>query len=119
MKIFSAWKELSALQWELNNCRQTVFFLEESLYHTKKEIAQTDPRTDSLDSLERKIHEKEKQLRVIEDMLHHQKVMHRNDNDSKINLFKKAINNRIIEHKQELNQTKEYYYDLIRDLKVA
>lgn len=122
MKTITPVKALAALQWEINNCRKTVLFLEDSLRQNEECISNEDPRKDSIDLLLQKVTEKDKQLRVIEDMLMNQKtVMHKEDEigTQKTTLLRKAIDNRMMAHKEELKQVKEYYYHLMQETKVA
>jgi hypothetical protein len=122
MKALTPAKELAALQYEISNCRKTVLYLEDSLRFSEEKIPFEDPRKDSIDRLLQKITEKDKQLRVIEDMLMTQKVILQYD-DEAINqrtiLMRKAIDNRIVTHKEELKQVKDYYYHLMLETKVA
>jgi hypothetical protein len=122
MKALSPAKELAALQYEINNCRKTVLFLEDALRICEEKIPYADPRKDSIDRLLQKITEKDRQLRVIEDMLMTQKIVLQYDNEN-INqrtiLMRKAIDNRMVTHKEELKQVKDYYYHLMQETKVA
>jgi hypothetical protein len=122
MKTITPAKELASLQWELNNCRQTVLFLEDSIRHTEDSIDAKDPRRESMQALKRTVTEKDKQLRVIEEMLTRQKVMMSYNKPEAFNqteLQRKAIDNRMHVHKQDLKEVKDYYYHLIEELKVA
>jgi hypothetical protein len=122
MKAITPVKELAALQWEINNCRKTVLFLEDSIRQNEEIIPKEDPRKNSIDVLLQKITEKDRQLRVIEDMLMNQQVMlHKEDEtgNQRTTLLRKAIDIRMMTHKEDLKQVKEFYYHLIQETKVA
>jgi hypothetical protein len=122
MKAVPSAKGLDTLQYEINNCRQTVLFLEDSLRHSDEIMAKEDPRKDYIDSLLQQVTEKDKQLRVIEEMLSCQKLARREEDETGISrtfLMRKAIDNRINTHWEDLNKVKEYYYNLILETKVA
>jgi len=122
MKTITPAKELASLQWELNDCRQTVHFLEDSIRHTEDTILAKDPRKEPIQALKRTISEKEKQLRVIEEMLMRQKVMmsyNKPDVYNQTQLQRKAIDNRMHVHKKDLREAKDYYFHLMEELKVA
>jgi hypothetical protein len=119
MKTFSPVQELASLQWELNNCRKTVLHLEDSIRETEQQLAADDPRTRQFDNLLQKVTEKDQQLKIIEDMLMRQKVVVNPTNGASTTLLRQAIDLRMHTHKQELRETKEDYYRLIQNLKVA
>jgi hypothetical protein len=122
MKAITPVKELAALQWEINNCRKTVLFLEDSIRQNEEIIPKEDPRKNSIDVLLQKITEKDRQLRVIEDMLMNQQVMLNKEDEmsnQRTTLLRKAIDIRMMTHKEDLKQVKEYYYHLIQETKVA
>lgn len=122
MKAITPVKELAALQWEINNCRKTVLFLEDSIRQNEESIPKEDPRKNSIDLLLQKITEKDRQLRVIEDMLMNQQVMLNKEDEmsnQRTTLLRKAIDIRMMTHKEDLKQVKEYYYHLIQETKVA
>jgi hypothetical protein len=122
MKAITPVKELAALQWEINNCRKTVLFLEDSIRQNEEIIPKEDPRKNSIDVLLQKITEKDRQLRVIEDMLMNQQViLHKEDEtgNQRTTLLRKAIDIRMMTHKEDLKQVKEFYYHLIQETKVA
>jgi predicted nucleic acid-binding Zn-ribbon protein len=122
MKAITPAKELASLQWEINNCRKTILFLEDSLRNSDESIPKEDPRKDSIDRLLQTITEKDKQLRVIEDMLMHQKVVLHKDDETgaqRTYMMRKAIDNRMLTHKEELKKAKDYYYHLMQETKVA
>jgi len=122
MKAITPAKELASLQWEINNCRKTVLFLEDSLRLSDESIPKEDPRKDPIDRLLQTITEKDRQLRVIEDMLMHQKVVLHNADEAAVQrtyLMRKAIDNRMNTHKEDLKQVKDYYYHLMQETKVA
>jgi len=122
MKSITPVKELAALQWEINNCRKTVLFLEDSIRQNEEIIPKEDPRKNSIDVLLQKITEKDRQLRVIEDMLMNQQVMLNKEDEmsnQRTTLLRKAIDIRMMTHKEDLKQVKEYYYHLIQETKVA
>ena len=122
MKALTPAKELAALQYEVNNCRKAVLYLEDTIRISEEKIPHEDPRKDSIDLLLQKITEKDRQLRVIEDMLMTQKVVTHKENDAtnqRTILMRKAIDNRMATHQEELKQVKDYYYFLMQETKVA
>lgn len=122
MKAITPAKELAALQWDINNCRKSVLFLEDSLRQKEESFPKEDLRKDSINHLLQKITEKDKQLRVIEDMLMHQKaVLNKVDPlaTQRTTLLRKAIENRMATHKEDLKQAKDYFYQLMQEIKVA
>lgn len=114
-------REFASLRIELANCRDTILSMEDSLFVIQEQNPENILFINRIDFLLKKMTEKRLQLNVLENMLlQRQNAKHLNDvMNANTTLLRKAIEIRIQTHKEEINETRDYYYTLLGETQVA